>query len=443
MNKKFSYSIFQSACNLWLKKLQAVLQRVLADDLLRHTGILFSGMMVVHACNLIYQMAVSRALPKEEYALLAAFLGVLTILARPLSTLTTGVNHYSSLLRQEGRTGDIKRLLQKWLLLTGVPSVFLGVVAIVFNGPLVEFLHLDRVAPVIIAGAILPAMFLLPILNGAAQGLQLFGWGVVSAILGAFVRLGLGAGFVWFLVPACGWAMLGHGLGMYVSMAVLLLGLFLMLRGQKKSETVLPSMRFYLLQSFFIQAAYAILMTADIVLVKHYLPEDAEFAYAATLGRIVVLLPGVIVVAMFPKVTSRGTTTTYQKTIFFRSFKYTAFFVVAAVIGCFFFSGLLARILFGITDASIHLKRMIGTMSLVMGFSALLNVVVQFLIAQRRFKPAFVTIGFASFYLASISLFHTTIWQVIIATAICNAGALGLTLFFCYWEKTGSLYNKQ
>ena len=63
-------------------------------------------------------------------------------------------------------------------------------------------------------------------------------------------------------------------------------------------------------------------------------------------------------------------------------------------------------------------------MALVMGFSALLNVVIQFLVAQRRFIPAFSIIVFALVYLAGSELFHATSWQVIFIAALCNAGAL-------------------
>ena len=382
-------------------------------------------------------MAVSRVLPKDEYTLLVAFLAVLAIIQRPLSTLATGVSHYSSLLQQNGRKGDVKRLLRKWLLLAGVPTIACGILLVLCNQPLSSFLHLDRVAPIIIAGAALPALFSLPVLGGAAYGLQFFKWSSASTIFGAMVRLGLGAGFVWFLYPACGWAMLGHCLGIYASAGLLFLGLILMLRGHEKSQSALPSMRFYLLQSFFIQAACAVLMTADVVLVKHYLPEDTEFAYAATLGRLVVFLPGAIVTAMFPKVASTESTTARQRAVFFRSFGYTAICVGAAVAGCFLFSGLLARILFGINDASDYLEQMIGLMALVMGFSALLNVIVQFFLAQRQFKQAFITIGFAVLYLFGAPFLHSTSLQIVILAGCMNLGALIMMLLFVAKDMSG------
>jgi len=238
------------------------------------------------------------------------------------------------------------------------------------------------------------------------------------------VRLGLGAGLVWFVYPGCGWAMLGHGLGIYASATLLLLGLVLMLKGKARSNTPLPSMRFYLIRSFFIQAAYAVLMTADVILVKHYLPAETDFAFAATLGRMVVFLPGAIVVAMFPKVASRGSANVEQRSIFMRSFGYTALFVLMAIVGCVLVAGPLARVLFGIVDASVQLKQLIGLMAVVMGISALLNVVVQFLLAQRRFVSLFNVIGFAMLYLISVALFHSTMLWIVGWAAVCNAGAL-------------------
>ncbi len=407
-----------------MTKLRRRLAVLFADDLLRHTAILFAGMMVVHVCNLVYQMVVSRVLPKEEYALLAAFLGVLAIISYPLATLTTGLSRYSSLLRQEGRTGDIKRLLRKWLLLTGAPAFLLGVAVVVFNDPVAGYMNLNRAAPVVIVGVVLPAMFWLPVLTGAAQGIQLFGWCSVSSITGSVLRLLMGAGLVWFWHPACGWAMLGHSAGLYLSAAVLAAGLFLVLRGGNETSATLPSMRFYLLQSFFVQIAFAVLMNADVVLVKHYLPDNTEFAYASTLGRIVAFLPMAVAMAMFPKVASSGGATAEHQKIFLRSFGFTALCVAAAAVACLAFPRLLLHILFGIHDAPDSMVQLTRLMALAMSASALLNVVVQFLLAQRRFKETLGVGVSCLLYLLSAHVFHGTAQQIAVGAGIFNAVAL-------------------
>lgn len=396
-----------------------------ADDLLFHSAILFISMLTVHVCNVVFQMVVGRVLPEGEYALLAAFLGALTIIQRPLATLRTAVCHYGSLLEQEARKGDVKRLLRKWLSLTSVPTVLAGLLAILYADVLAGYFHLERSAPVIIAGALLPALCWMPILNGAAQGLQMFVWTSSAAFIGALVRLLLGAGFTVVLYDACGWAMLGHGLGIYVTVGVLLLALWLVLHGRETSTEPLPSMRFYLVQSFVVSAAYAVLLTADVVLVKHYLPNDFEFAKAATLGRMVVMLPGAVVAAMFPKVASKGTLNPRHRMLFLKSCGYTGAFVLISVAACCLLPGLLARIIFGISNASIYLKQMIGFMSVVMAINALLNVVVQFLLAQRRFKSCLAIVVAAAVYPMVAHFLHASAWQIVIIAGLCNLVALG------------------
>jgi len=409
-----------------MKNIRSIASRLISDDLLRHVGILFSGMMVVHVCNMIFQMAVSRALIEkpEEYALLAAFLAALAIIQRPLGALRTGVSHYTSLLVQDQRVGDVRRFLKKWILLAGGAGLILGLLVVLLNGPLSMIFHLDRVAPVIIGGAVLPALFCLPVLGGVGQGVQIFGWCSASNIIGAFVRLGLGAGFVWFLYPACGWAMLGHGLGIYASIGVLIAGLVITLRNSEHSKTSLPSIRIYLVQSFFVQAAYAILLTADVVLVKHYLPEDTEFAYAATLSRMVVFLPGAISMAMFPKVASRGAGSPEQYGVFIRSLRATALFVSVAVALCCIVPGFFARVLFGISEASVYLRQMIRGMSMVMGVSALLNVTICFAVAQRRFVTLAPIVFFACVYVLFVGMFHSSSWHIVAASGLFNLLAL-------------------
>ena len=394
--------------------------RVFKDDLLKHSAILFSGMAVVNVCNLLFQMTVSRALTAREYALLTAFLGILTIISLPLATLTTGLSHYSSLLRKNERTGDVRRLLRKWAFIAGSPAVVIAAAVILFNESIAGFFHLDRTAPVIIAGATLPAMFCLPIFTGAAQGLQLFGWTSISSIAGAVLRLALGAGLVFFWVPACGWAMVGHGGGIYLSAAVLFFVLILFLRVGVSSGDALPSMRFYLLQSFFIQTAYAILMNADVILVKHFLPEETEFAYAATLGRTVAFIPSAIAVAMFPKVAAENNSTAEHRRVFMQSFFYTALLVFAAVACCLIVPKLLLFILFGIRNASGSVILLTRLMAVAMAFSALLNVVVQFLLAQRRFFKAWLIVFFCISYLFGVSFLHSSAMYIALFAFIFN-----------------------
>jgi len=404
------------------------MRRFKPDELLKHTALLFSAMMVAHICNLAYQMVMSRALSSEEFALLAALLSVLNIAARPLGTLTTGMSHYSSLLVQQGRSGDVARMVRKWGLLTGIPGLLLGGLVLLTSPQIASFFHLDRVEPIFIAGLTVAGLFVLPVMAGAGQGLQRFGLVSAATIAGAGSRLLIGTGMVLLLYPACGWALVGHGAGMYISIAVLLAGLFFYLHGSGNSGQPLPSMRIYLAQSFLIQISYAVLMNADMVFVRHFIPAETDFAYAATLGRLVAFLPVAIAAAMFPKVSSDSGSTALHRQIFFRSFVYTLLFVVASVAGCCLLPGLLLRMLLGVSDPSVGAIFLVRLMSVAMGISALLNVAVQFLLAQRLFRGGLWIVLFSVSYAAAVSLWHSSPAQIVWIAVAANLLALIATM---------------
>lgn len=402
------------------------------DELLRHSLLLLVGFMVAHVLNTIYQMIVSRALSPEEYALLAAFLGGMLILHHPLYTLTTGISRYSSLLCQQGRTGDVKRLTHMWLLLTGSISLALSLLAWLFRVPLTSWLHLDRSGPIVAAALCLPPLFLLPVLRGTAQGIQRFDWNIAALIAGSGARVVLGSALVWFVFPTCGWALLGHGAGAAMSVMLLWLGMLFILHVKSPTTQALPRMRSFMLQALFVQCAYAILMTADVVLVKHFIPTHTEFAYAATLGRLAVFLPHGILVAMFPKVTAEGPGTKRQNTLFFQALTYTGLCTGAAVLIVMLFPGLLTRILFGIPDASASQRHLTIAMAAIMGVSALLNTCLQFLLAQHRLRPARLVPLLALAYLLTCWAFHNSVWQIVAWSALFNGTALLLLLSYCY-----------
>jgi len=401
----------------------------LKDDLLRHSMVLFVSMMVVHVCNMGYQMVVSRMLPPSEYALLASFLGVLLIVARPMNVLSTGMNHYTRILEKKNRRGDIKRLLHKWLLLAGIPSLILSALMIGFSDYLAEMFHLERKAPLVVLALSLPVLFVFPVVTGTVQGLQYFGWSAMTSVLRGILRVGICAAALIWIYAASGWALVGHTGSMYVAGLVLFFMLLVRLRGTCGSEESLPSMKLYLFQSLIIQAGFAILMTADVVLVNHYFPNETDFSYAATLGRLVASVAVAVGMAMFPKVVTSGKETDQHKKLFMRSIIYSLFCTIPALLVCFLIPEFLLSFIFGVKDASESMVLYVRMMALVMAFASVLNIVVQYAVAQRNFKAVVPVVLSACIYLGVTFLYHGAIMQIIVGALCCNLIALGASLF--------------
>jgi len=391
------------------------------NQMLHHSALLLAGYAGAHLLNLLYQMVVSRTLAPTEYALLAAFIGLLLILQYPLMTLTTGLSRYSSLLMQAGRSGDVRRLLSRWLARSATAGILLATPCIVYRHTLAAMFHIDRIGPILVTALSLPVFLMLPIVLGVSQGIQRFGWNSTTTMAGSLVRLTLGSAFVLLLHPTSGWGLLGHSAGLAVNVFLLALALYGLLHKYPSTAAPLPHLRLFLAQSGAVQIAYAVLMTADVILMKHFIPTETEFAYAATLGRLAVFLSSTIVIAMFPKVTTTGPLSPQQYRIFAQSLLFTTLCAVLAVTGCWLFPQWLLRLFFGIADPSPALRYMTVSMAAIMGLSAILNTCLQFLVARQHFAPTLWVLAAAAGYLLGSTLWHQHPGQILLLAALANA----------------------
>ncbi len=379
-------------------------------------------------CNVAFQMVVGRALPRAEYTLLATFLAIFAIASRPLGTLSTAINHFTSILINAKRQHLIGRLLIKWGLLTAIPSIAIGLAGVFLSTGIANFFHLERTAPVIVAALALPAILCFPVFEGALSGMQRFGISAIAATSGTLVRLALGALLVYAVYPASGWALLGHVGGMYTHFLILLMILFpYLLKRSSSPDDALPSFRRYLCGSFLIQLSVAVLMTGDIILVRRYLPDEVDFAYAATLGRMIIFLSGTVAIALFPKVATDGAFTTEHRVLYLRSLLYTSVFVAISLIFCIGIPAWMLRLVFGIQTPGPHLIQLTRWMGIVMAISALLQLNIHLLLAQRRFRLLSVTILCAIAYLALCHLAGKSTSAIVAIAGITNLIAFGVT----------------
>ena len=197
-------------------------------------------------------------------------------------------------------------------------------------------------------------------------------------------------------------------------------------------------MRLYLLQCFFIQVSIAVLMTGDVVMVKHYLPYNTDFAYAATLGRIVAFMAAAVAMAMFPKVSSAGgSLSENHRSVYLRSQLYTTGIIAASLAVCILFPDPMLRILFKITEPNAEILGYTRWMAVVMAVATLLNINVFLLMAQRRFRLLGITLLCALLYLAGVYYHHESAYHIIAYAGAANALALAVTTIgiFCRKEQ--------
>ncbi|MDF7808352.1 hypothetical protein P4E94_12935 [Pontiellaceae bacterium B12219] len=370
-----------------------------ADGLLKDSSVLFVGMAIAQVINLLFQMYMGRRLLPGEFALLVSLLGLLNVLTFPLGVFSSAITRYSSLLIKSDRAGDIPRLLFFWGKRLVVVGLVFSLLCFSAPGPIALFLHLDRVAPVYIFGFILTGLFCRPVVNGALLGLQRFDIWCWGTVIGALVRLIVGAYLVAAISPFAGWGLLGHGLGFYATFFFAAAFLVVALKGAATTGEPLPAMNHYLAGSFVIMFGYSILMTGDVILVKHLMPDVAgDFAFAATLGHLVLFAPQSLVGAMFPKVVADGNETSKQRMLLLKTLLASFIFAVASAVVFSVFARILPRLLFEIPEPSDELVRWLRQVSWAMVPVALLSSIMRYALAQHRLAAGSMiplsTIGF-------------------------------------------------
>lgn len=405
---------------------QRFLGRAVADGLIRDSALLLAASLIAHACNALYQVAMGRLLPADEFALLAALLSLLGLAGLPLSTLQVSISRYTRLFLNDGRKGDLQHLLRRWVLRMAAAAIVLAGAVIVGRHPLMSWMNLERSAPILLLIPLVPAILLIPLMNGMVHGMARFGWLAVAGAVGAAARLGGAVLVVAFVAPAAGWGLVGHGVGMYTLLVLLAVPIGRSLSARSASGHRLPSLRLHLGQSFLLLLSISVLMFADMVIVKHRFPEDAAvYAYASTAARMVVFLPSSVVIAMFPRVVSdtvegrRG-----HEWILVKSLVLMAICLAPVVFACTLAPAAIAYALFGL-EAGESLLQWLPGLTWALVPVSFLNATIRFCIAQQRFAIAAPAVVVTLLYvILAFAVFHQP------GALICGLGIFsGIALF--------------
>lgn len=417
------YSRFSFVVPIYEKFLSRLVNTLLGDHLFRHMSLLFVASLVGMVCNMGFQMIVGRMLPAAEFALLATFLTLFAVFGRPMGAFAMAISHYVSLLNREGNVAAMSRLLQKWIVRMAVGSSALMAIMLIFSRAIADYFYLERVAPVVVSAIAIPLISVGSILSGALQGLERFRVSSVSSVIGSMVRILATGACLIFFYKACGWALLGHVISMGSSVLIggFALKSFLLKRADKK--IAVPTIRHYVWKSALILLCLGFLLMGDVSLVTRFFPHNTEFAYAATLGRLVAFMAAAVAAALFPKVVSAGQFTAEHRKLYIHSQLYTAGFIVLSLFICLVIPRFMLSILFGVADPTTSLIALTRAMALAMVPATLLNINANVLLAQRRFNAlSFLVAGALVYFLGVRSA--TSVMSVPVWAGLVNLGVL-------------------
>ncbi len=422
------------------------------DDsgLLRHGALMVVGTFAGAVCNAGFHMVAGRLLPETAYGALVAMLGIILAFSQPALALQNTLAHRIALLRRTGNAAAAAACFRRWLpwpvflLIPLVPAA-----AWLFRAPLGAFWHVDPALPVLALALLVPTLGM-SLFSGLWQGMQAFAWLAFAPQAWGVVRLALGTALMLLGLRTAAAPLLAQGAGVLL---VLALGILYLSRlGARAARPPIPvtastaspvpvppapapgrasSLR-YLLFSCLSLVGYGLLMNFDTALAKHLFPADTAglFAKAATIARTAVFLPVPIAAALFPKVATDGTLPPDTARLLRRALLYAGLLVTAAAAACLLFPRLPWYILYGPcpADAAPLARSLVRTLTLAMSPLALVYLLLNFEMAQNRFRRPLLLLPCAALYLLLSFLLRPRLGPHAIPASLLAVSLLALLL---------------
>ena len=397
------------------------------DQFTKNIIIVFLGTSLVNVFNLIYQLLIAHKLSISDFAAFNTLLSIYSLIFSSLGTIQLAVAKYCAEFKAKNELTKAKILLSGLFRKTAVLAI---VTFLIFWIPSVYIMNILKISSqscgYILAGA-LALSWIVPVLMGGVQGLELFGWYASAYVTMGALKLALA-----FIFIALGFNIAG-ALGALLASS--LIGIiifyfplrhFLFLKNTEDGTDYKEIFRylFPVATSYF---CFFSLVSFDMVLVRYFFsPQNSGlYSLAQMLGKIFLFLPAAISIVMFPR--ASGLKAKNMDTIFTlqKSLLYTVILCIIASLVYNLFPGFILKLLTGkVYPESVVLGRLF---SISMSFFALLFILISYFLSLgdlRFIKYLFV---FTLLELFAIILFHKSLIQV--QLVLC---ANAILLFFIH-----------
>ena len=394
---------------------------------LRGGVLVFGANLVWNASNFAFNAIAARSLGPRSYGELAAAVVLLYVASPVLVSVQTVVSRVATALDVRGEQDLLRSALALHLKrLAFVATVIAGALAL-SSSAVARFLRLDSGIPIAIVGVGLCLSLFPHCQRGVLQGTQRFDRLAASVAVEATAKVvgAIALLTVWHSTDAAVTAIpLSAACGLAIN-ALLLRCLPDSVSGSRAaltlhagSQTVATLATFLLL---------ALLLSADVLAAKRYLPSNLAGIYAAVslCGKIVYFATSAISLLLFPHFSARRERNRDSRRPFVASLGVVA--VCSAVIVAAYFAvpQVVVRVLYGPTYKAA--APYLGWIAVAFAAYALAYLAATYLLAQRSWAGAgalaVVTLG----QLASLYALHGSIGEIVaVQVAILGSAALGL-----------------
>jgi O-antigen/teichoic acid export membrane protein len=404
------------------------------QGLVRHSLLLMAATQLANVSNLIFQVLMGWSLDRVEYGALATMLNITLIVATPLDALRTATAHFTARCARTGQPQAVWTLVRRWSIKVTAVALPVALAGMLASAPLARFFQMTDPWPVILTSLVLVGLVVLPLFIGALQGMQSFLWMSGSQYAWSLIRLFVGAALVWGVTRTAAAGLAAQAIGVFVAVCIGWVGLRRVVGPAGEGAEPSHGVGAYFVRSLWLLAGFAVLMNADMILVKHFFDPDqaGQFAQAATIGRSIIFLPMPIALAMFPKVISMGATSQSSRRTLVLALGMVVALIGAAALAVSLWPWLPLRVMYNVkapTPEQLHLVRCVIWAMAPLGLVYLL---MNFELAQHRFSAMPGLLILAWCYVTGVGFLHASLLQVVGVLALVSvlAAALFAVLFF-------------
>ena len=421
----------------FLKKL---IEKIFQSPLITGSFVLFIGSSFASFGSYLYHLLMGRMLGPVGYGELESVIAILYLLIIIGTTLTLVVAKFIADLKGKENLGGINFLLSYFNRQLFIYGGLLCLLLIAISPLIALFLRLDSVVPLIFASFSFFIGLLLALNRGVLQGLLRFKELSASSICENGLKVIIATALVFF-----GFWVQGAVLALFLAGFIAFVFTLFLLRSVRRISPKKPDFNKKIFVSFAIPVflanlSFTSLYTADIILVKHFFPSYEAGLYAAlsVLGKIIFFGSSPITMVMFPMVANHRSQGKNYRYLLNTAILLVLIICFGINVVYFLLPKLMVLLLFG--SNYLAASWLVGWMGIFISTYALGYLFINFFLSTEKIKAVVFPILASLGQIVLISLFHSSLFQVIqVSIAISGLLLLSLMLYYRYDKTKASL----
>ncbi len=392
-----------------------LLIRLIKHELVSGSLFIFIGSALASFLAFLLNLFFARSLSYADYGIFASLIAIIILASIPAASINTILVKFSADYYSKKEMSKLKAFYKKaFKFIFSFSSLFL-LSFIIFSPLITNFLHLDNILYVIVAGFCVWIGYIQIVNAGFLQGLMKFSFlsfvncfsGVIKIVFGVlFVMLGFraysGLGAIFFM-----------GLGAFL---IELVPLRAILSKKDEDKLHIPTKEVinYAFPAFITVLFMSSFTSVDVILVKHFFDSHTAGFYAglSLIGRVIFYFTAPIPVVMFPLLIRRHNLGKNFNNLFYLALLLVLLPSIAITLFYFLFPHFVINLFLG-GRGYLSVAQYIGLFGINLTLFSLINVCVNFFLSLNKTKIAPLVAIAALSQVFLIYIFHSSFYQVI------------------------------